>query len=123
MDLAIRDVQLENDRDELIQFFRENLTKDSNRARFDWLYLQNPYGKARAWLSMDPDGRTVGAAAAFPRTVWIAGMQRRAWVLGDFCISNRSRSLGPALQLQRACIGSLDNDLWYDFPSRSMMAV
>src|SRR5688572_2425883 len=124
MKLAIRDADLEKDREELIQFLYENLTKDSDGLRFAWLYLQNPCGVARVWVAVDLDsGRTVGVAAAFPRTFHVAGTERRVWVLGDFCFSNQSRSLGPALQLQRTCIGSLEGDPWYDFPSRSMMAV
>jgi hypothetical protein len=46
--------------------------------------------------------------------------------LGDFCISDEHRSLGPALQLQRACIDGVDSGsaaVCYDFPSAGMMAV
>src|SRR5688572_13402933 len=124
MKLTIREAHLDNDRDELIQFLRENLTKDSDETRFDWLYKQNPYGHGRAWIAVDSDsGHWVGVAAAFPRQFWSEGAQRKFWVLGDFCISNQSRSLGPAMQLQRACLSSLNDDSWYDFPSRSMMAI
>jgi hypothetical protein len=47
-------------------------------------------------------------------------------VLGDFCIDEKYRSLGPSLQLQRACLGLLQDpsfEFVYDFPSRSMMAI
>jgi hypothetical protein len=49
-----------------------------------------------------------------------------ALVLGDFCLSDRYRSLGPALQLQRACLAQVDAGpaaFCYDFPSAGMMAV
>jgi len=54
------------------------------------------------------------------------GKEKRGWVLGDFCFGERFRSLGPALQLQRACLESLaqePNAFTYDFPSQSMMAI
>jgi hypothetical protein len=49
-----------------------------------------------------------------------------SWVLGDFCLDPRYRSLGPALQLQRACLSVLESSqstVCYDFPSASMAAV
>jgi len=47
------------------------------------------------------------------------------WVLGDFCLAQEYRSLGPALELQRACLEGMQPpfDFCYDFPSKSMMAV
>jgi hypothetical protein len=124
MKISVRSADLKSDRTELVGFLHENLTTDSNARRFDWLYLDNPAGEARAWMARDSDsGATVGVAAAFPRQFWIDGSLKRVWTLGDFCISNRCRSLGPALQLQRKCLDGLGDDLWYDFPSRSMMAV
>ncbi len=47
-------------------------------------------------------------------------------VLGDFCIDEKFRSLGPSLQLQRACLTALQEppfEFIYDLPSRSMMAI
>jgi hypothetical protein len=47
-------------------------------------------------------------------------------VLGDFCIDEKYRSLGPSLQLQRACLTALRErpfEFVYDFPSRTMMAI
>jgi hypothetical protein len=51
---------------------------------------------------------------------------RIGFVLGDFCIDQQHRSLGLALQLQRACIAQIDSlplSLFYDFPSDRMMAI
>jgi hypothetical protein len=56
----------------------------------------------------------------------IRGSEKMAWVFGDFCLEEKYRSLGPALQLQRACLeagAELPVDFCYDFPSESMMAV
>jgi len=124
--ITIREADLETDRDEIIRFLYENLTPQSNGSRFDWLYLGNPNGRARAWIAVDEGGRTIGAAAAFPRHFWIDGKSERAWVLGDFGIGREHRSLGPALQLQRfvfASLASNDFAIAYDFPSASMMGI
>jgi hypothetical protein len=75
---------------------------------------------------VDDADAVVGVSAAFPRTLRLGARELRAWVLGDFCVSQSLRSLGPAIRLQRAAFDAVergDVDLVYDFPSRSMMAV
>jgi hypothetical protein len=124
--LSIRDVDLQRDRIDLTAFLRENLNVRCDDSRFDWLYLRNPSGQARAWTALNEAGQIVGAAAAFPRLMWVDRTLRRGWVLGDLCVAPHSRSMGPALLLQRACLKSLATDedpIWFDFPSRSMMAI
>src|SRR5436190_1178944 len=126
MGITVRDADLRKDREEIIRFLSENLTPHSDEARFDWLYLSNPCGRARAWMAVDGSGRTIGVAAAFPRHLSIAGETQSAWVLGDFCIDRQYRTLGPALQLQRLVLVSLSADeqaICYDFPSKAMMSI
>jgi hypothetical protein len=127
MAVAVRPADLDADREQIVCFLRSHLTAQSDTERFDWLYLRNPSGRARAWLAVDDStSRTLGVAAAFPRLVWTEGRRQQAWILGDFCIEPQSRSLGPALQLQRACLAGLAKQgtpVWYDLPSRPMMAV
>jgi len=65
-------------------------------------------------------------AGAFPRRMLVEGRAVTGWLLGDFCVAETHRALGPALQLQRACLDDLAADgvpLCYDFPSRSMEAI
>jgi hypothetical protein len=127
MPLVVREADLKKDRSEITSFLYENLTRDSDAHRFDWLYLDNPSGAAKAWIALDGTrGDTVGVAAAFPRSIWVDGKRRTGWVLGDFCISSAHRTLGPALSLQRACLESINRDsetIWYDFPSSRMVAI
>jgi hypothetical protein len=50
----------------------------------------------------------------------------RGCVLGDFCIHPDHRSLGPAVQLQRATLAGMQEagfEIGYDFPSASMLGV
>jgi hypothetical protein len=127
MAITIRKSDLHRDREELIEFLRENLTDRSDEARFEWLYLQNPNGAARAWMAVDDaTKRIVGVAGAFPRNILLNGETRRAYVLGDFCIAPEFRSLGPAVSLQRACFNELSAEgdpVCVDFPSQTMIGI
>jgi hypothetical protein len=127
MPIAIRSADLAQDRLLLIELLRQHLTPLSDQRRFDWLYCRGPAGPAQAWLAWDEkEGKLVGAGAAFPRQVRIGSETLLCQVLGDFCIAPAYRSLGPSLQLQRACLSAaLSGEIpfCYDFPSRSMMAI
>jgi hypothetical protein len=126
MSVQIRRAVLDSDCTDLIELSRRHLAPNADRRRFDWLYFQNPFGSAKAWLAHDSEsGAAVGAAAAFPRKFLADGTEKLGWVLGDFCLDEKYRALGPALQLQRACLESVEPpyEFCYDFPSASMMAI
>jgi len=98
-----------------------------NPQRFRWLYKENPFGSARVWLALERETETpVGMAAMFPRKAFVNGNEVSAAVLGDFCISERFRSLGPAVQLQKACLSPVKSGeiaFCYDYPSSRMLAI
>jgi hypothetical protein len=127
MNIAIRHADLEEDRELLIDALFRYLSPYADGSRFTWLYRNNPHGQAKAWIASDMDnGRIVGMASAFPRRVYVDEREALGWVLGDFCIHDRYRSLGPALQLQRACLAGVDSGevaFCYDFPSTTMLAI
>jgi len=126
MSVRIRTAALESDRANLIDFFRRHLTPQWTEDRFDALYLRCPYGPASAWVAQDNStGALIGAAAAFPRKLYFDGIERVGFVLGDFCLEEKYRSLGPALILQRACLEAVTPpyEFFYDFPSQKMMAI
>jgi GNAT superfamily N-acetyltransferase len=123
----VSQADLEKDREILIGTVRGLLTPLSDVTRFQWLYISNQYGVARSWYVIDSGSNDViGMAAAFRRDFFVGEREVTAWVLGDFCLDPQYRSLGPALQLQRACLSVLENSqggFCYDFPSASMVAV
>lgn len=127
MAIAIRPGTLEADRLSVIGLLARHLNPAYDAARFDWLYTKNPAGPGRFWIAFDAaTGEAVGTAAAFPRLFSVGGREERGWVLGDFCVSDRHRSLGPALKLQRSCLNLVADTrtpFCYDFPSRTMMVV
>jgi hypothetical protein len=127
MNLTIREADLERDKPILVGLFRRYLFPFYDERRFEWLYRNNPHGQARTWIAVDADrGEAVGAASAFPRRVCAYDQEETGWVLGDFCLADQYRSLGPAVQLQRKFVREVDAgaiSFFYDFPSTAMMAV
>ncbi len=127
MKISIRIADLNIDREAIVNFSKEFLTSEASLIRFNWLYLENPFGVAKTWIAYDDLTREmVGISAAFPRLVSISGNGHICWVLGDFCIHPSCRSLGPALLLQKACLNDLETEersFVYDFPSSRMMAI
>ena len=125
--IAIRQANLDSDRGLLIEAIQRWLAPQSDQRRFDWLYRSGPHGKASAWIATQgPAGPLVGAAAAFPRRMYAGGTATTGCVLGDFFIVPEYRSLGPAVQLQRACLASVAPqcfEVGYDFPASTMLPV
>jgi len=125
--LKIRPADLSADRSVILDCLGRFLSPQADAARYDWLYLGSPHGPASAWVAFDEDrGETIGVASAFPRRAVLDGTETLGWVLGDFCIHDEYRTLGPALQLNRACLEAVDRGaaaFCYDFPSQGMMAV
>jgi hypothetical protein len=127
MSITVRHANLGPDRDILIETVARYLNPVSDDRRFHWLYLNSGDKPAQAWLAVDTEQNAIcGAAGAFPRRFCSGNDEIVGWVLGDFCLDPQYRSLGPALQLQRACLSVLENGqgaFCYDFPSASMVAV
>ena len=127
MTITIRRGDLDADRDAAIAVFARYLNPGYDHARFAWLYTANPTGPGRLWLATDDrTGEIVGTAGAFPREIYLEGREATAWALGDFCVAERYRALGPALALQRACLEDLEAtsaSLFYDFPHRRLMPI
>jgi Acetyltransferase (GNAT) domain len=123
----VRPGDLDADRQLAVETFARYLNPRYDGARFDWVYRQNPHGPGRFWVATDAaNGALVGIAAAFPRRLCVSGRTEVAWVLGDFCVSEAYRAIGPALALQRACFAEVTAGaipFCYDFPSGGMMAI
>lgn len=127
MTFSVCPVDLDADRDILIELMFRYLTSMSDGPRYDWLYHQNPDGLAQLWILKDTDKGTIaGSGGIIPRRMYVRGEEKLGAILVDFWIHPEYRSLGPALQLQRACLAGIaagPYNLYYDFPERSMVAV
>jgi hypothetical protein len=127
MRITVRPADLHADRGILIDLMLRFLTPMSDGARYDWLYHQNPDGRAQLWVLVDSDtGAIIGSGGFVPRRMYLTGRESLCAILVDFWIHPEYRSLGPALQLQRACLAGIEAgpyDLYYDFPKQNMVAV
>jgi hypothetical protein len=123
--LAVREVDLNREREGLLRLLKSCLGADIDEHRLEWLYFANPHGHARVWLLEDRE-TPIWVGAAIPRKLRMSRSQTRGCILSDFCVSSNYRSIGPALQLQRACLQAINGEwsqLAYDLPSVSMLAV
>lgn len=122
-----RRADLGRDRSLLLAAIETFVGAQQGEVRYDWLYLRGPFGPARAWLLTEKEeGAVVGVAALFPRVLVDCGKTVSGCVLGDFGLAPAWRSLGPGLQLQKACLQELTSTapvVGYDFPSAGMMAI
>ena len=127
MSFIVVPADLKRDRHTITDLHHRFLTALSDDVRFQWLYVDNPAGRAKAWIVKESTTNAViGTAAAFPRILRRGNTKVSGWVLGDFCIHDQYRTLGPALALQKSCLEGVSltgNELWYDFPSTNMLAV
>jgi predicted N-acetyltransferase YhbS len=127
MNLTVRPADIPRERASVIDLMQRYLSPEADAARFAWLYERGPYKPPKVWVACDERlGAVVGMAGAFHRLFFVGGRELEGYVLGDFCFHSSYRSLGPALQLQRACLEGVRNfqlGLGYDFPSTSMAAV
>src|SRR5262249_49599974 len=123
----IRRADLQADRNTLIDLMFCHLTPMSDGARYDWLYRENPDGEAQIWVLTDSQTDSIiGSGGSVPRRMYVNGEERFGPVLEVFGIHPAYRTLGPALQLQRACLAGLaasSYNLFYDFPKTSMVAI
>src|SRR5438309_4631486 len=127
MGIPIRQADLVADRQVVLDLVRDNLTDEATVERYEWLYRRNPDGDGRAWIASDEaSGEAVGIASAYPRLMQVEGEQVTCWNLGEFAVSVSHRSLGPALRLQRACLGPVLEGtvaFSYDNPNEGFLAV
>lgn len=92
------------DRELILDFWRRvGFFHAEKQARFDQIYLANPVSTARIYLlTRSADGALIGTAGAVSREFATPGGLLRGTLLIDFVVDPSSRTLGPALQLQRA---------------------
>jgi len=125
LEIQIREADLKRDGVRIANALSEYLNPLADIPRFEWLYRRNPNGNVRAWLALENE-EIVATGAVFPRRAYFSKTEIVAWVLGDFCVSDRHRTLGPAVALQRALLQASESGkvpICYDFPSVAMTAV
>lgn len=122
MSLMIRPVSLADDRQEMLDLMNRNFGT-RHETRFAWRHLANPAGVCWSWLAYEESGmagaRPVAMVTVFPRHMRVNGKTVLAGQVGSFAVDPTHRSLGPALQLQRATFQPVDSgqlEFCYDCP-------
>ena len=90
----------EPDTDEILALLAEHLPEADPSARFDWLYVANPGGRALTWLAVDEDsGQVAGLTSFFPFRLWEGGREVLGALGGDGYVrpAFRRRGLGGML--------------------------
>ena len=129
MSIAIVEANVETELEKMRATLNANRTRQATAERFRWLYLDNPDGRARAWLAVDEaSGETAGFTAVFPRRIRPAGTSSpvTAWNCGDFSIHQRYRAGGVAVKLRRAAregVDRGDSPFLYAHPNDRMLPV
>jgi len=103
MAIVIREADLIEDQNLLVRTLNQNRARVTDGRRYRWLYLDNPFGKAKAWIAVDDrNGAIAGFTAVFPRLMNVDGKEMLCWNCGDFSINQSYRTLGVAVQLRSA---------------------
>src|SRR5215510_11465368 len=95
MKIVVRPGVLNLEGDTIVFLLSNYLNPVYDRRRFEWEYQASPEGPARNWIAEDVHtGTPIGIASAFPRRIYLENAEKVCWLLGDFCIADRYRSLG-----------------------------
>ncbi len=127
MGIVIREADLMKERETILGTLNENRKRKKDFNRYDWLYLNNPFGQAKAWLAVcDQTGDIAGVTAVFPRLMDVEGKEIMCWNCGDFSINKKFRTLGAAVKLRSEATKNVNEGVipfLYAHPNDRMKAV
>jgi hypothetical protein len=112
MGYVVKQADPEKDKQIMIDILARNRNRsDLDYARrIDWIYLNNPFGRAKAWIIWeDTKNIPVGFTGVFPRPVFVQGKEYLAWNCGDFSIEKKYRTLGVAVKLRKEAKMAVDS--------------
>jgi len=121
MNYEIIQADLCQDRQAILQLWNNHHDRKLDN-KYQWIYEQNPDGKAMVWLVRDTEtGEYVGMTSLFPRNILYMNHKQLSTIGGDLFICPSHRSLKAAIMLQRAVLAAVDmgaTSSIYTFPNR-----
>jgi len=127
MPIQVIEADIKKELSTFTALLNRNRAKAVKDERFEWLYLDNPSGHAKAWFVVDEkSGDKVAFTCVLPRMVKVDGKAVLAWNCGDFSVDKKFRTLGVAMKLRRKAKEAVDSDLvpaFYAHPNDRMKAV
>jgi len=122
----VTDADLARDGNAAIAVWRASLGHSEGRAaKFEWFYRAAPWGAHLQVLRAGPDQAIVGTAGVGWRRMRLGGRELRGGLLADMAVLPAHRTLGPAMQLQRAASDRAlaDGNFAYGFPNANAVPV
>lgn len=120
MDWHIREI-MPNDKENFLAFLSNWITHIPVGQRYEWIYQNNPHGKAVTLLAIDHQSdEIIGCTSLFPRKVWVNGRELTGCIGGDTFVDPRFRRQGIAKQLHFASIKEMAEkgiQFHYGFPT------
>jgi len=122
----VEDGDIGREGDAAIAVWRASLGGSEGRAaKFEWFYRAAPDGALLQVLRPGPGQEVVGTAGVGWRRMRIGERAVRGGLLADMAVLAAHRTLGPAMQLQRAASerALAAGDLVYGFPNANAVPV
>ncbi len=122
----VEDGDIARDGDAAIAVWRASLRNSEGRAaKFEWFYRAAPDGAQLQVLRPGPGQEIVGTAGVGWRRMRVGERALRGGLLADMAVLAGHRTLGPAMQLQRAASerALAVGDLVYGFPNANAVPV
>ncbi|QTA79102.1 acyl-transferase domain-containing protein [Desulfonema limicola] len=127
MPVNIIDADIEKDIDIFLNLLNQNRQHKAEKSRFEWLYLKNPQGKARAWIVIDEKTQEpIAFTSVLPRMVIVNGKEIICWNCCDFSVNKRFRTLGVAVKLRlkaKECVENKNIRALYAHPNDKMKLI
>ncbi len=128
MPMSYEVIQADLDRDrEIILDLWNNHHDQRLDDKYQWLYEQNPDGRALVWLArVEGTDEYVGMTSLFPRRLLYMNGRQQSAIAGDLFICPEHRSLQAAILLQRTLLEAVDAgavSTVYVFPNRQAALV
>jgi len=121
MGIVIREANIAQNRDDLVDILNSNRNSKKHENRFNWLYLDNPAGLAMAWLGIEEETQEIaGACSAFPRVMCVKGEKVLCWNCGDLSVNAKFRRNGVGVKLRmqvRDFVDSRNGHFLYAHPN------
>ena len=127
MSFTVVEADIKKNLDVVVSLFNRNRKHQVGRERFQWLYLRNPGGEARAWFVRDERTKEyVAFTSVLPRLVKVGNTDVACWNCCDFSVDIEYRTLGIALKLRRKakeCVDSGEIQALYAHPNDRMQII
>jgi len=110
-------------RQQLVEFWGQNLPSFGTERRFDWLHHRNPSGPPLTALAFVQGSDTIiGCGSMYPWACCLGGTAKALWFSSHFAVAKNHRVFGPAFAIQKMLVGTLADrgePLAFGYPNKA----